>query len=240
MISILCPTRKRPQNMERLHRSLADTSLYPLQIELIFYIDTDDKESIEVASKLEKIEKTIKTRFAVGPRILLSQTWNKCYHRSTGDILGFICDEAVFRTQSWDKTVSDAICSYSDRIVLIYGKDGIQDHRDFGAYLFVHRNWPETIGYLAPPYFSCDFNDSWLNEVARRINRHKRVDMVIEHMHFSKGKATKDETHKERIRRGKFDNVRAQYNALSYKRKEDAEKLRKFIDDYSSSYQSDR
>jgi len=240
MISILCPTRKRPDNMTRLYQSILDTAANSKAIELIFYIDTDDHESLARAGRMSAYLKDIKVTYIKGARILLSQMWNKCYGISSGQIIGFICDEAVFRTKGWDVKVTDTINSYDDRIVLVYGRDGIQDHREFGAYFFVHRNWPETIGYLAPPYFSCDFNDSWLNEVAKRIGRHKRIDMFIEHMHFAKGKAVKDETSKERIKRGKFDNVRAQYAALAPQRTEDVAKLLRFIDDYSSPHQSCR
>ena len=41
-ISILCPTRGRPENVIRLIESIKETTTFIDQIELLFYVDNDD------------------------------------------------------------------------------------------------------------------------------------------------------------------------------------------------------
>ena len=49
-----------------------------------------------------------------------------------------------------------------------------------------------------------DYNDTWLNEVSKLINRyHYLPDMYIEHMHFVVNKGPKDQTHMDRLKRKK-------------------------------------
>ena len=113
-----------------------------------------------------------------------------------------------------------------DKIVLVHGRDGIQD-AGLATMGFVHRRWVETLGYLCPPYFSCDYNDLWLTEVADAL--HRRVflpDVLVEHMHPVVGKAPLDTTHQERLNRGSRDNVGALYSSLTPQRLGDVEKLR--------------
>ena len=240
MISLLCPTRKRPDNMQRVWESALTNAYRKSSLEILFYIDNDDTASI---AKLEEMRNSAETglrtdhiphrvRGIIGNRILLSETWNMLCKIARGSIYGFICDEAVFRTNGWDSVVRDAFYKHHDSIMFVYGRDGIWDGKQFGAYGFVHQNWVNVIGYLAPPYFSCDYNDTWLNDVAKKIGRHYEVDILIEHMHPLQKKAVLDETHRERRRRGKRDNVKLLYESLAQTRNKDAQKLLTFIEDY--------
>ena len=225
--SIVCPTRNRPNNMMRLYNSIMSTASNPDEIELAFYIDNDDLASQNIIKKNYPRMKAV-----IGERIVLSECWNKAYEITTGSIIGFVCDEAVFKTKDWDTKVEKAINSFNDKIVVVFPYDGIHDKRNTSGYLFLHKNWIIATGRLCPPYFSCDFNDTWLHEVARMIKRHKQIDVQVEHMHFLKGKAKKDSTHIERLQRGRRDKVRTLYKNLIHERISDASKLRNFITNY--------
>ena len=72
MISILLPTRNRPQNLKRMVDSAREMST--IQPEIIVYIDDDDSVSLPMAKQLGLI--TI-----VGPRITMTDYWNKCYEK---------------------------------------------------------------------------------------------------------------------------------------------------------------
>ena len=94
-----------------------------------------------------------------------------------------------------------------DKILFVGGQDGFHaPEKNFLTHGFLHRNWVETVGYFVPPYFSSDFNDTWLNEVADMIGRKIYMkDLMIEHMHPLAGKHFWDRTHQERLERHRLD-----------------------------------
>lgn len=225
MISLLTPTRGRPHNMQRLVESVLDTALNPQNIEVVFYIDSDDKAS-------QKKAKELRMPFKVGQRILLSQMWNEVYKIAKGDIYMHCGDDIVFRTHGWDGMVREAFDKYDDKICFVYGRDGYAPDT-FGTHGFIHRNWVETVGYFVPPFFSSDFNDTWLNEVAEGVGRHVFLqDMLTEHMHPVVNKGEWDKTHMERLKRHQDDDVEKIYNEKKINRNMDIVKLRRFIKNY--------
>lgn len=217
MISVLIPTRKRPNNIKRLYKSAVETADNPDDLEFILYVDNDD-------SSYDNLDLPIKIIY--GERIVLSQMWNECYKESKGDILMHAGDDIIFRTDSWDTMVKEAFAQYPDNIVFVYGNDGSPHNGKFGTHGFIHRKWAETVGYFVPPYFSSDYNDTWLNDVAKMIDRHQHIAILTEHMHPDLKKAKLDVTHKERIERHQRDNVGQLYESKLEERKADAEKLR--------------
>ena len=228
-ISLLCPTRKRPEFMKELWESAYNTAFHKEEIELIFYIDSDDTKSIEMCKTLGPNVQAIVDDRGEGN---LSVMWNRCYENSSADIVMHCGDDIRFRTTNWDKIVLNEFEKYKDKIVLVYGDDGVRKD-DLATHSFLHRNWIETVGYFLPPYFSSDMNDYWLTTVARNIGRLVKVDIYTEHLHPAVGKHTLDITHQERIERGNRDNVRVLYNNKEQERNEDCKKLSKFIEEYN-------
>lgn len=221
-ISLLCPTRGRPDNMRRLVAS-CDNTAHGI-IEVVFYLDEDDRDSIKVAYELAETRRHVE--FTVGPRIVLSEMWNVCYRNASADVFMHCGDDIVFRSTSWDEAVLDVFGRHPDRIVLVHGNDLVWGPR-LGTHSFLHRRWVETLGYCCPPYFSSDYNDTWLNELADRIGRRVYLpDVITEHMHFVVGKGPRDRTHEERIERHRRDGVDELYASLAPERVKDAEKLR--------------
>ena len=82
------------------------------------------------------------------------------------------------------------------------------------------------MGYFLPPYFSCDWNDVWLTEVADMIGRRVKVPIVTEHMHYSFDKRERDQTDLEREERGREDRVVELYDKLKPERAENAARLK--------------
>jgi len=228
-ISLLLPTRKRPQSFERMVRSAHLTAAEPSQIEVCVYIDDDDTESLDEANELAK---EFHVKAVVGPRITLSSTWNKAYAVAAGYLYMHAGDDIVFRTPNWDTIVKHEFNLHPDKILFAFGFDMcVQPPGTFGTHGFIHRNWVEAVGYFVPPYFSSDYNDTWLNDVAKRIGRWKLVKILTEHLHpiRSDVDVVLDTTHKERILRHKQDDVDALYKRLEPERANDAQKLLNFI-----------
>ena len=193
---------------------------YPRSIEVITYVDSDDPSYDDYLNMREA------AYVISGERILLSEAWNECFARATGSILMHAGDDIRFLTEGWDVIVRNAFAGFPDKILFAYGDDLGPNGRIFGTHGFVHRRWVETLGYFVPPLFSSDWNDVWLNEVAEMIGRHMALPIMTEHLHYTFGKAERDQTHADREERGERDDVVNLYRNTIGDRRSDAEKLR--------------
>lgn len=225
MISILIPTRGRPRQFSEVVYSVCETVRGTAGWEIIARLDDDDPLAEEYSMFTD-----ITVRHIIGPRIVLSNMWNKCAAVARGDIFCQGNDDIIFRTPGWDQVVEQEFANYPDRIVMVHGNDGSQGYGSgtgqFAPHPFVHRRWYETLGYFTPPYFSSDFGDTWINELANGIGRRRYHPFTIEHMHFIFGKAETDKTTSERLERHSRDMVDVLYRDLAPLRQADIDKLR--------------
>lgn len=217
MISLLVPSRGRPEQLRAMWQSAQQTATHPELIELLVYLDADDSALDEYLS--------VGGRQHVARRRLLSETWNELLPWAAGGILWHGNDDVIFRSADWDTRIRAAYDRLPDRIACVHGRDGI--HNQHLATLgFYSREWVNALGYFMPPYFSSDYNDLWLSTVADMIGRRVFLDEVYtEHMHPAVGKAEIDQTHRDRLDRHRADDVDRLYRELAPKRAEDAEKL---------------
>lgn len=219
-LSVLCPTRNRPGNVERMTESAQVTA--DGIVEFVFYTDSDAPGSVP-----ETISSRDHARVLTGERIVLSDMWNACAAQAGGQILMQCDDEVIFRTPGWDAMVAAAFAQYPDHIAFVHGRDLYQPDGTFGTLGFLHRRWVDTVGYFTPPHFSCDYGDTWLNDVSNALGRRVYLPEVItEHLHPVAGKAQWDATHLERLARGARDDVAGLYGRLAPQRQADVVKLR--------------
>jgi hypothetical protein len=221
MISILVPSRGRPDWLGRTILTAFQTATHTRRIEFIVRLDEDDPRVEDYFSPhFRGVE------YLVGPRALLSACWNECAAKARGEIMMHCGDDLTFDTPGWDAVVRKAFAETPDKILFAYGDDRGPHGETFGTHGFLHRKWVETVGYFVPPLFSSDWNDVWLNEVAKMIGRHKLLPFVTEHWHYTFGKAERDQTHAEREERGLKDGVVDLYKRTQQDRENDAAKLR--------------
>lgn len=202
-------------------RAMADSP----SVEWVFYIDDDDQPSQDMARTL--LREAGDVAWKVGHRgdLNLSQLWNECQKLAQYDVYQHSCDETVYRTSGWDTAVLEAFEQWPDGIGLVYGRDGIHDE-NLATHGFITRAWVEAVGYFVPPYFSSDYNDLWLHEVAGAIGRRRFLpDVFTEHMHPAVGKGPLDQTHQDRLARHGQDGVDALWLRLAPERGVDAQKL---------------
>lgn len=233
MLSILVPTRGRPESVRHLIGSAVDTAADPEALEFVFYVDDDDPTGGQVQALAEDSS-------AEGPdvivirdrRIILSEAWNRCAAQAGYDVMMHCGDDIRFRTHDWDLTVIDAFAAVPDHIVFVHGSDGHQPE-SFGTHGFIHKLWAETVGYFVPPYFRCDWNDTWLNDVANMIGRRRFIPILTEHLHPVWGTRPLDRTDEERMEYGRIDGVDQLYRDKLPEREADAAKLRQIIQRWS-------
>lgn len=220
MISLLIPTRKRPDNLRRLIDSLRETSSF--MPDICCYVDSDD----DSYSPLDFPE----VRFVGGERMVFSGMWNRCAQIATGDILMMAADDMAFRTCYWDGMIERAFEECPDKILMVHGDDLGFGRDRFGVFPVIHRRWYEAVGYFCPPGYSADYCDTHLNDVANALDRRRFLPYVTEHLHPSLGKAEMDETYLETRARNVRDNNPKLYMEREHERIIDVEKLRKVID----------
>jgi glycosyltransferase involved in cell wall biosynthesis len=235
-IAILLPTRNRPQLLKRFWESIVDTSDDLNNISLYLYIDEDDSLTPPVAAEL--IEKYNNIFVFVGPRILHSKMPNVLFSKTNEDIMFLGGDDLIMRTPGWDTRVREAFDKVDDRIALVYGRDGgeaLAHPEKFATHPILHRRWAEVLGYINPPYFSCDYADTWSNDLADAIGRKFLLPIFHEHMHFTFRKSEFDSTYREARDRFSADNIPLLYHNLSEQREKDVEKLKNYIESGSKS-----
>ena len=227
MISILLPTRNRPKNVKKLLENIINTVDKINNIEICFYIDNDDNSNFQVLSEMSS---KLNIQAFQGERIKGSQSYNELYKNSSGDIIMFCADDVAFRTNKWDKLVEYTFQEYPDKIMFVYGQDGIQNEK-IGTHGFIHKNWVETVGYVLPPYLASAYTDSWITDLSEMVKRRKYLpELIIEHLHPMVNKSPNDNTYIERFEMP--GHLQSLYDSLLPKRIEDANKLNEFIKNY--------
>ena len=230
MISILCPTRNRPSELARMVTSVQNTVSSLKKVELLFYVDDDDILSIPAITELQDTIKGLTLKYRQGPRITLTQCWNELLPDVDGDLVMQGNDDIIFRTGSWDVMVEDKFKASTDKILLVHGSDDGMHFGNFAPHGIVHKRWVDAVGYFIPPYFSSDYGDKWLNDVANELGRRVYLPFIVEHLHFLFGKAAKDRTTLDRLERHAQDDVDNVWLLLEPKRASDVKKLRQLLD----------
>ena len=233
-ISLLLPTRARPEGLSKTWHSALATADNPETIELVCYIDHDDCAAMR-GLRLSAKKHSHQVRGIIGPRTSLSNCWNVIWRAARGDIYMMCSDDVVFRSQGWDTLVKKNISTHKDNIAFVYGRDGVWDEQH-GTLGFVHRNWAQTLGYFVPTCLFADGVDNWLNEVAERIDRKYYVpEIYTEHRHFCNKKGIKDGTYMERIEMENASNKHELWNETENERIKDAKKLQTYINSFNLS-----
>lgn len=217
MISLLVPTRKRPQRLREMIQSVEDTVFSEPEI-LCYVADDDDSYDGQDFSPAKIIR---------GPRVVMSDLWNQLLPYATGDIFQLSADDVIYRTPGWDLIVQEAFDSVPDKILLAFGDDGGPSGKVFATLPFVSRRWTEILGHFTGPGYSADFSDTHPFDIATMIGRVKFLPVLIEHCHHMWNKAEKDQTYIENEERYKRDRPDLLYAQRLPERQKYAEMLRK-------------
>ncbi len=240
-IAILTPSRGRPTGLRRLVETATEYSSGRNKISFEHYIDYDDPSFPEYAEKLKGFEK-LNSRINLGPPQSVSISWNdiaKIAINNGAEILMMGNDDLIFNTPQWDEILVKETKNFPDKIYCMWFNDGINDGRHC-AFPIISDLWFKTVGYFSPGIFNFLYNDTWIFDIAKRIDRgHYIPQVTAEHLHFSTGKSKKDETSKRyrgifkifsKLNKTHiFEKDKIIFQNTEMMRKEAAEKLRKVM-----------
>lgn len=205
MISIILPSRGRPEKLKEVIQAIADTVSNPENIEVIIRVDDDDPDSYLFGLPLF-------CRVISGPRLESKvAVYNESIGMANGDLLMPMGDDSFLISKGWDEIIEKEFAKYPDKILLLYGKDGIHNQR-LATHFIISRKMADALGYFSPTLFKAYFGDNFMTDLAVRIRRIKyNPEIVIEHRAAHVGKAKDDETFNDSI--GHFQEDQKRYIA---------------------------
>ena len=216
-ISILCPTRNRPEQLAEMMESALNMSLKPNQIEFCLYIDVDD-------SSYDDLVLPNNVMVVRGPRMWLSMMYNALLTAAKGEYLFWSGDDVDFKTYGWDEELRTAITKFSSKIGVVHVNDMATTYpQKYATIGMVHRNWVGAFGYVFTPHLRDNGIDFWISNVSNQINRRVYLPQVkVEHKQYRQGKASIDKTYMDRIDDHKTYNPIKIYQLLIDERRRDA------------------
>lgn len=198
-ISLLCPTRGRPDNALRLGLSALKTAAQPHRVEILFYVDEDDPTRSQYLDafkgRREELNQFRRCAFLFGEAIGISKAWNELASRCQGNLLIMAADDQTYNDFGWDDRLDVETQKYPDEIFCMWFNEGHWGG-NLCTFPIVSRKWCVTLGYFTTGLFECLYDDMWIWELARRVDRlHYIPDILTEHLHWGYGKAAIDETY---------------------------------------------
>ena len=194
-ISILIPTRDRFDNLVRLINSIEETSKDFNNIEVLLYVDDDDKKTIDSIKQNRK--KLHGAKVYVGKRTTLGSAYNALYKNCDGDIIMSSADDIVFKTKNWDYVLNTEYNKLNNKIALFAPNDLYTDPEDFCTHPFLTRAAINNFGFFVPTEFDCNYADRWYTDIFKQIDRYICLPIIVEHLHWLNGKAVRDDTYNE-------------------------------------------
>jgi len=180
-ISILIPTRGRPNYLKNVFDSIEDTTKDKSLVDVWIYVDDDDVATKQFIDTYPKDKYSFKIAYVFGPRtntqgemsnILREKcTTNPGIYMLTGD-------DYIFVTKYWDNIIREAFNRYPDRILLAYPVDPIVAP-DQVTLIILSAEWTNILGRFLTEYFPFWSDDVWLDQVSQMIQRKIKLDMQM-------------------------------------------------------------
>ena len=199
LISVLLPTRGRPQLVRRFLESLLATAEDPDGVEIVLYLDEDDASADLIG------ELAANVRRVVGPRVTMGAANSACLRHASGDILLLANDDIVVTTQGWDTRFRACHARFADGVYLAWPNDGFASYR-ISTFPILARRTCELLGDPYPAVYQKAFIDTELLDIFMRLKRLGPVRMVylgtvvFEHHHHRTGKRDVDATSRVHLR----------------------------------------
>lgn len=233
-ISLLCPTRQRPEHALRLALSIVRTANKPQRVEILFYIDLDDCARDKYVNLFRTCEYDLRSLLCcnlfIGERIGVFRAWNELARNSQGDIIIMAADDQIYNDIGWDSRLDQEVQKYPDEIFCMWFNDGYWQEK-LCTFPIVSRKWCLTLGYFVSGLFERLYDDLWIMDLGMRVGRlHYIPDILTEHLHWAYGKGEYDATYAEQLgEKGELKPVvkrdRDLFARTSHYREVDAKKL---------------
>lgn len=190
MITILVPSRARPNEFKRMVESVRKTSGGDVKI----YVCLRPGDMHIYREVLGNLMNDIKIMIAPD-NLPTAHKWNLMAEHAMTDIMMLGADDMVFATSLWDQALLDHYSSLDDKRHVY----ALQDSRDESGtpHPMMTKEYVQAMGYFVPPIFLHWFIDSWTVKIANEKFTHLKDYLLVHEKPSDRGAA--DETH-NRIR----------------------------------------
>lgn len=216
-ISVLCPTRNRPDQILSMMESATKTSSKADQLEFCIYVDFDD-------DSYNKISFPHNVKIIRGPRMWLSSMYNSLITSASGEYLLWLGDDVIFLTDGWDDAMRESVKSFSSNLGVVHVNDMATTYsQKYATIGMVHRNWVDVFGFVFTPHLRDNGIDFWISNVANQISRRIYLSEIkVEHKQYRQGKVAIDQTYIDRLNDHKTYSPLSIYKLLIDERRRDA------------------
>jgi hypothetical protein len=181
-ISLIVPTRGRPEGMLAFLESVHANASTPQNIEAVMVVDEDDLESQAITFKELRL-----VRVVVPPGLTMGALIMAGYRASSGEYIMLTNDDIIVRTKAWDERALAAFRSFPDGIALIHVNDTMQED-NLCIFPFVSRKFCELSKGVCPEEYVRYRVDDHIHNVFDFLAGcgHERVvylpEVVFEHL----------------------------------------------------------
>lgn len=231
LVSILFPTRGRPEGLCKAVDSLWSLCRDKSLMEIIYWADDDDQPTVDLLRRLHSVPDLHIWGFVCprGRGYHDMHHWvNEMAQKARGDWLIIWNDDAVMRTQDWDQVLlgcspdsfnwhgaEDVICLVAKTI----------NHPGAAGFFFLRRKVVEILGQFS----RIPHNDTWVTTLMRSVDSLYNVDAIlIEHNSESKDATWNEGIEARSTMEYTIHNPRGRVDKM-----EDALKLARYIEEMS-------
>lgn len=186
-MTILVPSRGRPDRARSMYRSAMDTARGSAGgTRVLFIVDADDPTlPAYIDHGLPMRCLTERVGYTASLNRLAAELWDH------DDILGAFGDDVLFRTDGWDRLVEQVLATPG----IAYGDDRIHG-RNHPSAVFMSSSIAKALGWLALPATTHQWADDGWKRLGQELGILRYVpEVVVEHMHPAVEKAEWDETY---------------------------------------------
>lgn len=187
-LTILVPTRERPENARRLMEAFTKTCTS--DTELIFVVDDNDPRLFDYVDCLDMAARALIV--PPGRRGMVDATNEafRIFQPELGFAVGFFGDDVLPRTDGWDTELLKELRELGTGVA--YGNDLLQGER-IATHPVLTTDIPRTLGWLAYPGLEHLCVDVVIQRLGAELGKLAyRDDVILEHLHPANRKAPND------------------------------------------------
>jgi hypothetical protein len=181
---ILVPSRGRPENLQRFLKAFVNTKA---SSKIYIRLDIDDPKLSEY-QKLDLGRSLVVTGHQVKAAGAMREVFREYPNEK---FYGFVGDDSIPRTEKWDSELAKSAGEWG-----VSYPDDLLKRQSLATHPFVGGNFLRAIGFWALDGLTHLYTDTTWDFLGRLYgNLVYRPDVIVEHMHFSVGKANHDKTY---------------------------------------------
>jgi hypothetical protein len=181
-ISVLMPTRGRPDGLASVFESFRDTVEHKQLFDVWLYVDDDDVLTLDYIKSEAWKSYGLAINWHVAKRSIsmgdmLNQLWQHC---STNPGFYFpFPDDYIVTTQRWDTVLRQAARSFDDGVMLGFLPDNTARPHQV-TFAIPSAGWLNLLGYFLTNRFFYWFDDQWVDEIAQMVGRKVMIPIRLE------------------------------------------------------------